>query len=366
MEKLIIFGGTFDPIHNAHLRVASYASLKLNADVIFLPAKSPRWKAPHASINERYEMLKLALKDLNVSSLTISDYEMKSNDEINYTVDTLEHFKKLYPTYQLYLLIGADQVAAFDKWKDAARIAELAKIIYVNRPDIVIKSENVAKFKMDSLTYDKSGAASSHSIRHLNGLDTTYSVIQYIEKHELYYIKLLKDKYYTEKRFKHALSVANLAYKIAIANKIDPAQCYIAGLLHDLGKKVDEDKMRLIMQKYYSEYYHQVPATLYHQFVGAYIAKNELGITDEVVLDAITYHATGKAHMPTISKIVYAADKLDPLRDYDSSKLIKGCMDDIDAGFYDVLAANREHLIKHQLSFDNPLTKKCMELYLGK
>ena len=53
---------------------------------------------------------------------------------------------------------------------------------------------------MLSLTYDKSGAASSHSIRHLTGLDTPYSVIKYIEDHNLYYIKTLKEHYYKEKR----------------------------------------------------------------------------------------------------------------------------------------------------------------------
>lgn len=367
MEKLVIFGGTFDPIHNAHLRIARFASMKLNADVVFLPAKSPRWKSPHASAIDRFNMLKIALKHDNVSSLSISDYEIKSNDEINYTIDTLRHFKKLYPNYELYLLIGADQVEAFHKWKDAIEIAKIAKIAYVNRPDITINSDNVDKFKMVSLTYDKSGAASSHSIRHLNGLDTPFEVIKYIEEHELYYIKLLKEKYYTEKRFNHVLSVANLAYEIALANKLpDPGQCYIAGLLHDLGKKLDPEVAMKIMREHYSNYIGDIPEKLYHQFTGAYIAKHELGITDETVLDAISYHASGKEYMTTVGKIIYAVDKIDPLRGFDNRAFVRACINNIDIGFQDVLAANREYLINHQLSFDNSLTKKCMKLYLGK
>ena len=47
MANYILFGGTFDPIHNGHIRMATYASMKLNADVVFVPARSPRWKTLH-------------------------------------------------------------------------------------------------------------------------------------------------------------------------------------------------------------------------------------------------------------------------------------------------------------------------------
>lgn len=365
MEKIVLFGGTFDPVHNAHLRIARFASLKLNADVVFIPAKNPRWKQPKANITDRYNMLRIALKKEGTGSVYISDYEIKSNDKINYAIDTIKYFKKKFKNREICLLIGADQVASFHDWKDANEIARLAKIIYVSRPDVTLSNENINKFHMESLVYSGSGSISSSDIRSLKQLDTPLEVLNYIEKNELYYIKTLKERYYSSKRLAHAISVARLAYEIATNNHREEASvCYIAGLLHDIGKKIPESRAREIMEKEFKKYVAMVPPILYHQFVGAYIARTEFNITDERIIDAIMYHATGKAHMTPIGKIVYAADKIDPLRDYNSSHLIKACMNNYYAGFQMVLKANRDFLIKNNHDANNKLTKECLDLYL--
>ncbi|MCQ2792483.1 MAG: nicotinate (nicotinamide) nucleotide adenylyltransferase [Bacilli bacterium] len=365
MEKVILFGGTFDPVHNGHLRIARYASLKLNADVVFVPAKNPRWKKPHASIENRHNMLRIALKKEGTGSVYISDFEIKSNADTNYTIDTIKHFVNEFPDREICLLIGADQVESFHDWKDAEEISRLANIIYVERPRVYVKEDNIKKYNMTPLSYEGSGTISSSAVRSLNDLDTPKEVLDYIEKHGLYYIKKIREKY-TPERYKHAVSVANVAYAIAKNNhRNDANDCYIAGLLHDVGKMVNDIKQKEIMNKYYQEYLTNLPPTLYHQFVGAYIAKTELNINNEAILDAIKFHATGKMNMTPISKIVYAADKIDPLRGYDSMKLIRACYKDYYRGFQMVLNENRKHLIKNHLSYDNPLTKSCMELYLG-
>jgi len=364
MEKLILFGGTFDPIHNGHLRIARFASLNLNADVVFIPAKNPRWKRPEAEVEDRYKMLHLALKSEGTASFYISKFEIESGVSVNYTIDTVRYFKNKYKNREICLLIGADQVSAFDKWQEAEEISNLATIIYVTRPDIVLSNENISKFKMQRLEFDGSGSVSSNKIRNLLSLDTPKEVIDYIEEHELYYMQDLKQRY-TEKRLKHAISVANLAYNIAKYNKLDAGTAYIAGLLHDVGKKVGEDEQREIMKYYYKDYLTNLPPSLYHQFVGAYIAKEKLGIKDEGIIDAIMFHATGKAHMSPLAKVVYSADKLDPLRGWNSKRLIKVCYQSYYEGFQTVLGENRKYLLEKGFKIDNPLTESCMKLYLG-
>ena len=94
MENLVLFGGTFDPVHNGHLRIARAASLRLNADVIFVPAKNPAFKQPSASISDRLNMLQLALRENGSSSFSISEFETKSESPVNYWIDTLRYFKK--------------------------------------------------------------------------------------------------------------------------------------------------------------------------------------------------------------------------------------------------------------------------------
>lgn len=365
MEKLVLFGGTFDPVHNGHLRIARFASLKLNADVVFVPAKAPRWKTPHASIKDRANMLRMALKKEGTGSVYISDYEIKKDEPVNYTIDTIRYFKDKFKNREICLLIGADQVASFHNWKEADRIAALATIIYVDRPGIEINSENIKKYNMQSLYYEGSGSVSSESIRNLINLDTPKEVLDYIVENDLYYIAKIKP-YYKEKRYAHILSVADLSYKIARANHIENYEkAYIAGLLHDIAKSMPLKDQKDIMMKHYNEYLENLAPSVYHQFVSEYIAIHDLNIKDEVVLDAIKFHTTGKANMPPISKIVYSADKLDPLRGVNNKKLIKACMNDYYNGFQMVLQANKKYLTDNKFDINNPLTESCFDLYLS-
>lgn len=365
MESLIIFGGSFDPIHNAHIRIARAASLQLNADVVFVPAKSPRWKSPAASTEDRLKMLKLALKEDGSPGFSIDLTEINGIEEINYSIDTVRRIKAKYPNKKLYYLIGADQANAFDKWKDAEELARLATPLYVSRPGFELKDENLVRFQMKRLPYDKSGYVSSTDIKTLRSIDLPISVRDYIERHELYYIKKLGTMM-KPKRLAHSISVANLAYSIARKNDvIDYQKAYIAGLLHDCAKGMKKSEAERLMKENFPELV-DMPDWTYHQFLGAWIAQTEFGIEDEAVLDAIRYHATGKTHMTPIGKIIYASDKIDPTRGYNSKPLIKKCMKNYYVGFLKVLESNYDYLEEQGYEIDNPYTKQCMKLYLGK
>lgn len=365
MENIIIFGGTFDPVHNGHMRIAVEASLKLNADVVFVPAKSPRWKTPLTSSEHRCKMLKLALKK-GPSGSKICDYELKSKDDINYSIDTVRYFKNKYPKAKLYFLIGADQVNRFSDWKNAEEISSLATVTFVARPNYELDRNIIETYHMLDLSFLNSGDVSSSDVRDLKSIDIPEKVREYIEENRLYYVGKL-EKYLTEQRFQHSLQVANLSLKIAKFNKLDHLErYYFAGLLHDLGKTYRPDSSDSIefMKKHYPEFI-DLPKFSYHQFIGAYIAEHDFGIKDEIILDAIKYHCTGKSNMSEVGMVVYAADKIEPTRQFDSRWLINSCLKNWKQGFLDTLEDNKKYLLNHNKDITNRFTDECFEMYLG-
>ena len=92
---------------------------------------------------------------------------------------------------------------------------------------------------------------------------------------------------------------------------------------------------------------------------------NDFNIKDEEILDAIKYHATGKQNMSKIGKIVYASDKIDPSRGYNSQDMINECLKDIDSGFNYVLSENIKYFKLKNMEYKNPLTIQCIKYYLG-
>lgn len=364
MESLIIYGGSFDPIHNGHLRIARAASMLLNADVVFVPAKSPRWKTPESTPKQRLEMLQLALRKEGSPSFYIDLFEMRDKGDVSYTVDLVRHMALTHKNTKLYLLIGADSVNTFPQWKDVDEIVKYATPLYVSRPGVALDDEVLARFKMQRLTYDGSGTVSSTAVRNLTELDIPLCIREYIEKHDLYYMRKLRSLM-SPKRLSHSLSVANLAYSVAVRNKFpDPRKAYVAGLLHDVGKELDKEDVKKIMQERYGEYA-SFPEWTHHQFVGAFLAQTIFGMKDPDIIDAISCHATGKAHMSPLAKVIYSTDKIEPTRGFDSRKLIDACHHNYYVGFMTVLAANKEFLSSKGYEVDNPLTRQCFDLYLG-
>jgi nicotinate-nucleotide adenylyltransferase len=262
-------------------------------------------------------------------------------------------------------LIGADQVNVFHNWKDADEIAKLATVTCISRPEYKIDEKNVKRFNIKMLTYNHTGEVSSTKIRNLQSIDAPSSVIDYIEKNRLYYMDKIS-KMLDVERLEHSLSVAHLARSIAVKNQRSEYQkAYIAGLLHDLGKNCSLEDTIAIMKEHYKDYVN-LPPFSYHQFAGAYIAEKEFGIKDAEILDAIRFHATGKPHMSPLGKIIYCADKIDPLRGFNSEPLIKKCYQNYYLGFIVVLSANRDYLLANGKDINNSLTESCMQLYLGK
>lgn len=132
--KLGIFGGSFDPIHLGHLLVAQAAMEELGLDkLFFIPAAQSPFKpeskpAPDAV---RLQLLRLALA--GKSNCEVDGQEIRRGG-ISYTVDTLRDYAKKFPSAEIFYLIGADNAAKLNEWREAGELAKLAEFVAVPRP----------------------------------------------------------------------------------------------------------------------------------------------------------------------------------------------------------------------------------------
>lgn len=133
-ERIGVLGGTFDPIHKAHLELARTALLEAALDrVVFVVAGRPPHKTGdvHASPEHRLKMAQAAIAadpPLNVSDIEIT------RDGPSYMADTLELLQKQYPNARLYLIMGMDSLVDLPNWREPERILKYARILAAQRP----------------------------------------------------------------------------------------------------------------------------------------------------------------------------------------------------------------------------------------
>ncbi|MCP4043651.1 MAG: nicotinate-nucleotide adenylyltransferase [Gammaproteobacteria bacterium] len=129
-----ILGGTFDPVHNGHLRLAMEIMEELGVDQVRLvPANVPPHRtAPAAAAENRVEMLEAALKD--VTGLIPDRRELK-RDGPSFTLDTLISLRSEFPHAPLGLIVGMDAFCTLDTWHNWRQLADYAHIIVAQRPN---------------------------------------------------------------------------------------------------------------------------------------------------------------------------------------------------------------------------------------
>lgn len=187
--RIGILGGTFNPVHLAHLILAECALKALKLDkVFFVPAniQALKVRAKLASGPERLNMLKLAIR--GKEKFAVSDVEISRGGK-SYTIDTLRFYRKKFKQrLQLFFIAGSDSLKDLNKWKDLGKILKLAKFVVAKRPEFSLGelSKKITYINMPEIDISSSDIRkrikAGKSIKYL----VDGEVLEYIKKKKLY------------------------------------------------------------------------------------------------------------------------------------------------------------------------------------
>lgn len=340
-QRLGILGGSFNPVHLGHIRIAKAAAKLLSAQTVLLitaadpPHKVLPEKSPSAQ--KRHELI----RKCEDSVLKACDIELSVEGKC-YTVDTLKKLKEIYKDAKFYLIMGTDMFCMLEEWKDAPEIFKLSGICVFFREDCEReKAEEYALKLREKYSAEiifsplPPFEVSSTRVRELLKKNSTEvlkllpeKVLKQIAQDSLYgcnrdfYKILLEAKHrISPKRFNHTLGVIGEAEKLALRYGADVQKCIIAAAIHDITKESSASEQMDIFQKY-----DKIPQgeddrlPLYHALTGAILAEEEFKIHDPEIINAVKNHTTGRKDMTLCEKIIFLADFIEPARDFDGVK----------------------------------------------
>ena len=386
MERIGIYGGTFNPPHIGHISAAAQAVEVLGLDKLLL---IPDRIAPHkqlpgnsATPEQRLDMIRIAAK--GCPRAEVSDMELR-REGISYTYLTVEQLRKDYPDAKLYLLMGTDMFLSFLSWREPERILRDTTLAVMYRGD---KGEAAAieaqKAKMEAmgaeivLVKNEVVNISSTQMRRLlafrcAGELLPEGVLDYIREHRMYdtrapwknlpmeelekvVISLLNPN-----RVAHVLGCRDTAVELARHWGGDETDAARAGILHDITKAIDGPLQLTLCEAYgklLSDFSRKYPKTL-HALTGSLVAERIFG-ENEAVVSAIESHTTGKANMNLLEKIVYIADYIEPNRTIPGVEELRYlAFTDIDGALKKGLEMTLEHLA-HQGAEVSPESQEAL------
>lgn len=341
--RIGIFGGTFNPPHNGHKKLAREFAGRLSLDLLMI---IPDYIPPHKSADslaggqDRLNMCRLCFDD---EIMCISDMEISRGGR-SYTVNTLEQLKAEHPDDELYFLMGSDMLLSFHTWREPERILDCATVVAAARFNG--ETEKLLRYVEDYYPQRKDRFVvmeftpcelSSTQIRNgeVSPEDALpQKVSDYVKEKGLYSFSQWTDERITaliksrlkESRYIHSLNVAKCAAELAEIYGGDKEKCYTAGLLHDIMKNAPEQEHRDVFAAAGRELSpdEEDNKKLWHAMSGAEYIKYKMGIGDEELYLAVRYHTTGRADMTLIEKIVFTADFISEERDYDDVNIMRG------------------------------------------
>lgn len=388
MKNIAILGGTFNPIHNAHLQMAKtvYATQKYD-EILFIPTGIPPHKSRFSDIIadnfHRLKMCELAIIDF--PEYKISTIEIFS-DQTNYTIDTINELRTQNPNNRYSLIIGADSLMHILRWKDSPQLIQTCQLVVINRPGFDTILDGYIEFLKKEYNADiicvqmEKTPISSTQIRNLisdllpiEGL-VPEKVEKYIQKHNLYEYKhthnsdLIKlkerlSKRLTEKRYAHSIATMKASSDLAKYHNIDSYKAEVAALLHDCAKCYTDAKKLEMAKRYKMELTSSEKENpdLLHQRLGSIVAMRDYGITDTEILSAIECHTTGKPDMNNLEKLIFISDFIEPTRKafYGMENIRELAKHSLDMALVAILESTIQYLIDKEKKID----ERSLETY---
>ena len=386
MERIGIYGGTFNPPHIGHIQAAKSAITALGLTKLLL---IPDRAAPHKVIpsgsptpQQRLEMLRIAAADCQ--QMEVSELEL-NREGPSYTYQTILQLKASYPDAELVLLMGTDMFLSFHTWKNPQIILENASLGVFYRGE---KGE-VAAIEAKCAQMEQQGNTvylvknevvniSSTQMRRLlafrcAGEFLPGGVLDYIRENRLYdtraawknipmeELEQIVIRLLNPNRIAHVLGCRDTAVELARCWGADETDAARAGILHDITKAIDGPLQLTLCDAYgkiLSDFSKRYPKTL-HALTGSLVAQRIFGENDAVV-SAIEHHTTGKADMNLLETIIYVADYMEPNRNFPGvEKLRELAFTDIQAALKLGLEMTLEHL-KRQGNEVSPESREAL------
>lgn len=387
MERIGIYGGTFNPPHIGHMQAAKQAVKALGLSRLFMvPAYAPPHKAvlPEHSptARQRLEMLRIAAA--GCPQIAVSDMELR-REGISYSCETVKAMKAQFPGAELVLLMGTDMFLSFDTWMHPEEIVKNASLGVFYRGD---KGEQpaIAKKKAEMevqgvtvyLVRNEVIPISSTQMRRLlafrcAGEFLPEGVLDYIRENRLYNTRAAWKNLPMEalepivisllnpNRVRHVLGCRDTAVALAKRWSADVNDAARAGILHDITKAIDGPLQLTLCDAYgklLDDFSKRYPRTL-HALTGSMVAQRIFGENENVV-SAIEFHTTGRANMSLLEKIIYVADYMEPNRDFPGVEQLRElAFTDLDAALKLGLEMTLEHL-KEQGAEVSPASRDAL------
>jgi len=342
MERIGIYGGTYNPPHIGHIQAAKFVLEALALDkLLMIPSYNPPHKAVASgspSPEQRMEMLKIALE--GTEGIEPCDLELRRGGE-SFTYLTVEQLRAENPEAELVLCMGTDMFLSFLNWKEPQRILAAASLAVFGRGEKA-EAENIARQKEALEALGAKVYVLENPVVQISSTDLRRMLVfrcadpflpdgvgEYIRANRLYgtgedYKNLPMEQLeqvvvglLNPNRVRHVLGCRDTAEELARVWGADPVDAARAGMLHDITKALDGQLQLTLCQQYgiiLGEFSSKNPKTL-HALTGSLVARRIFG-ENQAVVDAIESHTTGKANMNTLEKIIYVADYMEPNRDF--------------------------------------------------